>query len=147
MTRRFFPLHDLDLPTSSKSGNCDLTKCAFKFLLLLKPVIGTSGNTFLCPSSDARITCKSSKIFLTFQITGWYVALKLILVGFSRLLTFSKSASLGIPLSRSISFRTIFSLEPLSNRYFSKSLHLLLKDSLIEQILLRLSVWLYGIPY
>ena len=52
------------------------------------------------------------------------------------LLTFSKSASLGIALARSISLRTIFSLQPLSNRYFSKSLYLLSKGSLFEQILL-----------
>ena len=76
-----FPPHSLDLPTSIKSGNCDLTKC-IKFLLILKPIIGTSGNTFLCPSSDARITCNSSKIFLTSQNTGWYVILKVMLFCF-----------------------------------------------------------------
>ena len=53
--------HGLDLPTSPKSGNCDFNKCAFKFLLIFKPIIGTSGNTFSCPS--ARITCNSAKIF------------------------------------------------------------------------------------
>ena len=120
-----FTPHGLDLPTSSKSGNRDLTKCAFKFLLILKSVIGTSGNTFLCPSSDARITCNSSKIFLTCRNTGWYVMLKVvllcfswlltfckkvILLCFSWLLTFCKSASLGIALVQSFSLRTIFSL-------------------------------------
>ena len=120
-----FTPHGLDLPISSKSGNCDLTKCDFKFLLILKPVIGTSGNTFLCPSSDARITCNSSKIFLTCRNTGWHVMLKvillcfswlltlckkIILLCFSWLLTFCKSASLGIALVQSFFLRTIFSL-------------------------------------
>ena len=58
-----FPPHCLGLPTSFKSGICDLTKCAFKFLLILEPVIGTSGNTFSCPSSDARIACNFLKSF------------------------------------------------------------------------------------
>ena len=104
--RGIFPPHGLVLHTSSKSGHCDLTKCAFKFLLTLNPIIGASGNTFLCPSLDARITCNSSKIFLTSQNTGWYVILNVILFFFSWLLTFSEYASLGIALARSISLRT-----------------------------------------
>ena len=93
-----FPPHGLDLPTLSKSGNCHLTKFNFRFLLILKPIIGTSRNTFLSPSSDARTTCNSSKIFLTTRNTGRY--------WFYRLLTFSKSVS----LAQRISFRAIFSL-------------------------------------
>ena len=54
-----------------------------------------------------RFTCNSSKIFLTFWNTGWYVILKVILFSFSWLLTFSKSTSLGIALARSISLHTI----------------------------------------
>ena len=69
-----FPAHGLDLPNSIKPGNCDLTKCALKFVLIFKQIIGKSGNTFLCPSSDARITCNSSKTFLTYRNTGWYVS-------------------------------------------------------------------------
>ena len=34
------------------SGNCDHTKWSFKLLLLLNPISGTLGNTFLCLSFD-----------------------------------------------------------------------------------------------
>ena len=105
-----FPPQCLDLPISSKSGNCYLTKCAFKFLLILKSIIETSGNTFLYPSSDSRITYDSSKILLTSRNTWWYVISKVILFYSSWLLTFSKSGSMQISLSGSISLRTIFSL-------------------------------------
>ena len=46
-----FPPHGTRLPTSLISERAVLTKCGFKFLLLLKPIIGTSGNTFLLSSS------------------------------------------------------------------------------------------------
>ena len=123
------------------------SKCAFKFLLFLKPIRGTSGNTFLCPSWDTRITCNSSKILLTSRNTGCYVMLKVVLFCFSLLLTFSKSECLEIAPARSISLRTIFLLQAFSNRYFSESLHLLSKNSLFERILLSLSARLYGIPF
>ena len=45
--------------------------------LSLKPITGTSRNTFKYPSSDARTTCNSSKIFLKFLNTVWYVILRL----------------------------------------------------------------------
>ena len=53
-----FPPHGSHLPTSLISGRAALTKCDFKFLLFFKPIIGTSRNTFLWASSQARITCK-----------------------------------------------------------------------------------------
>ena len=116
-----FPAHGLDLPTLSRSGNCHLTKFSFRFLLILKPIIGTSRNTFLSPSSDARITCNSSKIFLTTRNTGWY--------WFYRLLTFSKSVSLGITLARRIFFHcSLFLIDiSLSRCIFYKTTHYLNK--------------------
>ena len=145
MTRRSLSSTQLGPAYLIQSGDCDLTKCALKFLLFLKPIRGTSGNAFLCSSSDARITCNSSKVFLAFRNTGWCVMLKVFLLCFSWIITFSKSASLGIAITRSISLRAIFSLQPLSNSYLSESLHLLSKNSLFEQILL--SAWLYGMPF
>ena len=76
----FFHPHHLDLPTPSKSANCDLTKCVFKFLSFSKQFMGTSGNIFLCPSLDGRTSCNSTKTFPTSPNTGWYVMLKLILL-------------------------------------------------------------------
>ena len=42
-----FPPHGLHLPTSVISRSAALTKCELKLLLFLKPITGTSGNTFL----------------------------------------------------------------------------------------------------
>ena len=61
-----FPPHGSHLPTSVISGKAALTKCKFKFLLFLKPIIGTSGNTFLWSSSQARIQ-------LRFQVSKHWV--------------------------------------------------------------------------
>ena len=119
----------LDLPTTSKPDNCVLTKCAFNFLLVLKPIIA---NTFF-----SHHHMQESRVIF-FWKSFWnakilvVVILKIILFYFSWWLTFSK---------------TIFSLQPLSNSYFVNWLHLLLKNSLFEQILLRLSTWLYGMPF
>ena len=41
-----FPPHGSHLPTWAISGREALTKCQFKFLLFLKPMISTSVNTF-----------------------------------------------------------------------------------------------------
>ena len=40
------PPHGSHLPTSLICGRAALTKCDFKFLSFLKPLTGTSGNTF-----------------------------------------------------------------------------------------------------
>ena len=45
-----FPLHGLDMPISSISSNCDLTKWSLKFLLFLKSINEALGNNFLCLS-------------------------------------------------------------------------------------------------
>ena len=45
--------------------------------LSLKPITGTSRNTFKYPSSDVRTTCNSSTIFLKFLNTVWFVTLRL----------------------------------------------------------------------
>ena len=68
--RGLSPLHGLHLLTSSISGGVALTKCDFKFLLFLKPIIGTSGNTFLWSSSQTRITCNSSNWLFKCWNTG-----------------------------------------------------------------------------
>ena len=52
---------------------------AFDSLLFVKLIIWMSGNTFLCPLSDAKMTCSSSNISLTSWNTGLYVMLKVIL--------------------------------------------------------------------
>ena len=51
-----FPPHGLHLPTLLIFGRVAVTKCDFKLLLLLKPIIDTSQNNFLWSSSKARIT-------------------------------------------------------------------------------------------
>ena len=57
--RGLFPPHGLHLPTSLISGRVALTKCDLKFLFFFKPRFGTSANTFLWSSSEARIICNS----------------------------------------------------------------------------------------
>ena len=42
----FLP-HGLDPPTSSKSGNCDLSKCTLNIFIF--EIIWKLENTFLCP--------------------------------------------------------------------------------------------------
>ena len=61
-------LHGSHLPTSLIPGRAVLTKYDFKFLLFLKSIIGTSGNTFLWSLSRARTTCK-----LTFHMSKHWV--------------------------------------------------------------------------
>ena len=132
---RLFPPHGSHLLTSLISERAALTKSHFKFLLFLKPIIGISGNTFLWPSSQARITCSFFSWLFRCRNTGKYVTLNVSLLWFPWHFSLSNNSFLGIFLARSISFCTSLELYPLSKRKFSKSLQRLSK------------AWLFGIPF
>ena len=102
--KAFFPPHGWHLSTSLITGRAALTKCDFKFLLFLKPILGTSGNTFLWPSSPARTRCHLSDWLFRCLNTGYYVTLNVSLLLFPLLFSLSSNSFLGIFLAQSISF-------------------------------------------
>ena len=102
--KAFFPPHGWHLSTSLITGRAALTKCDFKFLLFLKPILGTSGNTFLWPSSPARTRCHLSEWLFRCLNTGYYVTLNVSLLLFPLLFSLSSNSFLGIFLAQSISF-------------------------------------------
>ena len=102
--KAFFPPHGWHLSTSLITGRAALTKCDFKFLLFLKPILGTSRNTFLWPSSPARTRCHLSEWLFRCLNTGYYVTLNVSLLLFPLLFSLSSNSFLGIFLAQSISF-------------------------------------------
>ena len=63
-----FPPHSSHLSSSLISERAALSKCDFRFYG--KPIIGTSGNTFLSSSSHSRITSNSFSSLFRYLNTG-----------------------------------------------------------------------------
>ena len=117
-----FPPHGSHLPTSVISARAALTKCEFKFLLFLKPINGTSENTFLWSSLQARITSNSFSWGFRCPDTGYYVTINVSLLSFPWIFSITNNSFLGIFLAQSIYFSTNIELHPLFRRNLSKSL-------------------------